>query len=112
MSTILPQSTHGVALFRMQVWNVVHAARWKYRTQKSRQKSPSGFQWVGLQWTAPGVNAITQAFDRLGYNSVSDSRVVYKIIRYFKEGTNSFLFGVVSYSVTVHQLQIKVLITV
>jgi len=26
----------------MQVWNVLHAARCKYRTQKSRQKSPSG----------------------------------------------------------------------
>jgi len=26
----------------MQVWNVLHTARWKYRTQKSRQKSPSG----------------------------------------------------------------------
>jgi len=26
----------------MQVWNMLHAARWKYRTQKSRQKSPSG----------------------------------------------------------------------
>jgi len=26
----------------MQVWNVLHAARWKYRTQKSRQKSPYG----------------------------------------------------------------------
>ena len=25
----------------MQVWNVLRAARWKYRTQKSRQKSPS-----------------------------------------------------------------------
>jgi len=25
----------------MQVWNVLHAARWKYRTQKWRQKSPS-----------------------------------------------------------------------
>ena len=24
----------------MQVWNVLHAARWKYRTEKSRQKSP------------------------------------------------------------------------
>jgi len=31
-------STHGVALMRifwMQVWNVLHAARWKCRTQKS-----------------------------------------------------------------------------
>ena len=26
----------------MQVWNVLHAAPWKCRTQKSRQKSPSG----------------------------------------------------------------------
>jgi len=26
----------------MQVWNLLHAARWKNRTQKSRQKSPSG----------------------------------------------------------------------
>jgi len=26
----------------MQVWNLLHAARWKHRTQKSRQKSPSG----------------------------------------------------------------------
>jgi len=26
----------------MQVWNLRHAARWKHRTQQSRQKSPSG----------------------------------------------------------------------
>jgi len=26
----------------MQVWNVLHAAHCKCRTQKSRQKSPSG----------------------------------------------------------------------
>ena len=26
----------------MQVWNLLHAARWKHRTQKSGQKSPSG----------------------------------------------------------------------
>ena len=30
--------------FKMQVWNVLHAARWKYRTQKSRRKLPSGHQ--------------------------------------------------------------------
>ena len=31
-------STHGVALckFRIHVWNVLQAARWKYRTQKNR----------------------------------------------------------------------------
>ena len=32
----------------MQVWNVLHAARWKYRTQKSRQKSPSGHHFTTL----------------------------------------------------------------
>ena len=26
----------------MQVWNLLHAARWKHRTQKCLQKSPSG----------------------------------------------------------------------
>ena len=26
----------------MQVWNLLHTASWKHRTQKSRQKSPSG----------------------------------------------------------------------
>jgi len=32
----------------MQVWNVLHAARWKYGTQKSRQKSPSGHHCTTL----------------------------------------------------------------
>jgi len=40
----------------MQVWNVLHAARWKYKTQKvakiqdakSRQKSPSGHHRTNL----------------------------------------------------------------
>jgi len=26
----------------MQVWNLLHVARWKHRRQKRRQKSPSG----------------------------------------------------------------------
>jgi len=36
-------STHDVALvrIRMQVWNVLQAARWKYRTRKWCKKSPS-----------------------------------------------------------------------
>jgi len=33
-------STHGVAL--VQVWNVLHAARWKCRTQKIAKNLPSG----------------------------------------------------------------------
>jgi len=37
-------TTHGVALvqLRTQVWNVLCAACWKYRTQKIAKKSPSG----------------------------------------------------------------------
>ena len=43
-------STHGVALqceFRMQAWNVLRAARWKYRTQKIAIWAPSD-NFVGL----------------------------------------------------------------
>ena len=32
----------------MEVWNALHAARWKYRTQKRRQKSPSGHHLTNL----------------------------------------------------------------
>ena len=32
----------------MQVWNLLYAARWKHRTQKSRQKSPSGHHQTTL----------------------------------------------------------------
>jgi len=42
MFTILWHMVWPQCEFRMQVWNAVHAARCKYRMQKSRQKSPSG----------------------------------------------------------------------
>jgi len=52
-------STHGVALgeFKMQVCNVLHAARWKYRMQKSPQKSPSGHH----RTTLSGCISVTKA---------------------------------------------------
>jgi len=34
MSTILPHMVWPYCEFRMQVWNVLRGARWKYRTQK------------------------------------------------------------------------------
>ena len=34
MSTILPHMMWPSCEFRMQVWSVLHVARWKYRTQK------------------------------------------------------------------------------
>jgi len=42
MSAILPHMVWPYCKFEMQVWNLLHAARWKHRTQKSRQKLPSG----------------------------------------------------------------------
>ena len=42
----------------MHVWNVLHAARWKYRTQKWRKNSPSGHQGTNLS----GYIFATKAF--------------------------------------------------
>jgi len=42
MSVILPHIVWPWCEFKMQVWNVLHAARSKYRTQKVAKKSPSG----------------------------------------------------------------------
>ena len=39
MSAILPHMVWPYCEFKMQIWNLMHAARWKYMTQKSRQKS-------------------------------------------------------------------------
>jgi len=41
MSAILPHKVWPQCECRVQVRNVLHVARWKYRMQKSRQKSPS-----------------------------------------------------------------------
>ena len=42
MSTILAHMVWPSGEFKMQVWNVLHGARCKYRTQKVVKKSPSG----------------------------------------------------------------------
>jgi len=42
MSTILRHMVWPSCEFRMQVWNVLHAARCQYRTQKSRQNRHLG----------------------------------------------------------------------
>jgi len=42
MSTILPRMMWSECEFSMHVWNVLRAARWKYRTPKIAKKSPSG----------------------------------------------------------------------
>jgi len=51
MSHVLPHMVWCQSECRMQVWNVLHAAHWKYRMQKNRQKfaicAPS-HNFVGL----------------------------------------------------------------
>jgi len=42
MSTILPHMVWPYCKFRMQIWSVLHVARWKYTMQKIAKKSPSG----------------------------------------------------------------------
>jgi len=54
----------------MQVWHLLHAARWKHRTQKSRQKSPSEKNLVKQQYVlhmSPQYGELrpTSAWDRL-----------------------------------------------
>jgi len=48
MSTILPHMVWPWCAFRMQVWNMLHAASWKYMTQKMTQKSPSAHHCTTL----------------------------------------------------------------
>jgi len=42
MSAILAHMVWPQCEFKMQIWNVLHAARWKYRMQEVAKKSPSG----------------------------------------------------------------------
>jgi len=48
MSAILAHMVWPYCEFRMQVWNVLHAARWKYRTQKIAQNSLSRHHHTNL----------------------------------------------------------------
>ena len=54
MSTILPHMMWPYCEFRMHVWNVLHAARWKYRTQKIAILAPSD-NFVGLYLRSWGM---------------------------------------------------------
>ena len=61
MSTILLHMLWPQCEFRMQVWNVLHAARWKCRTQKKiAKKSPSAHHhrnWSGYIFTTKASKA-------------------------------------------------------
>jgi len=58
MSTILLHMVWPYCEFRMQAWNVLHAARRKYRTQKWRKKitiSAPSHNFVGLYLRNSGI---------------------------------------------------------
>jgi len=57
MFAILPHMAWPYCEFRMQVWNVLYAARWKSRTQKIAKKSPSAH----LRTTLSGYTFATKA---------------------------------------------------
>jgi len=58
MSTILRHMMWSYCEFRMQVWNVLHTARWKCRTQKIAKNWPSGHHCTTLS----GYIFATKAF--------------------------------------------------
>jgi len=48
VSTILPHMVWPYCEFKMQLWNVLHVACWKYRMQKIAKNSPSGHHCTAI----------------------------------------------------------------
>jgi len=55
MCTILPHMVWPYCKFRMHVWNVLHATRWKYRTQKIAKNSTEVSQTLQDVWPSAGL---------------------------------------------------------
>ena len=58
----------------MHVWNVQHAARWKYTTQKSRQKSPSALHRTTLSGYIFTTKACIDNRKKVLNNNISSTR--------------------------------------
>ena len=66
----------------MQVWNMLHARRWKHRTQKSRQKSSPGHHRTTL---SGDIFATKARIDNLKKNLLSSnmsSRYLHNIVNF------------------------------
>jgi len=57
----------------MQVWNVLHATRWKHRTQKTRQKSPCGHHHTNLSGYIVATKACTDNRKKLINSNTSST---------------------------------------
>jgi len=62
----------------MQVWNVLYAARWKYRTQKWRKKSPSAHH----RTTCRTVSSQPRRLSTIGKKLVKQQYVIHMSARY------------------------------
>ena len=75
MSAILPHMMWPWCEFRMQVWNLLHAARWKCRTQKTAKNLPSGHHHTTLSGYIFATKAsIDNREKNLLYSNVSLTR--------------------------------------
>jgi len=66
MSTILPHMVWPCCEFRMQVWKVLHVARWKYRMQKSCHLGT-------IAQLCRAINSQLRHVSTIGENSLSSS---------------------------------------
>jgi len=66
----------------MQLWNVLHAARWKYRTQKSRQKSPSGHHRTTLSGCSFATKARVDNWEKNLLSSNMFSRCPHSMVNF------------------------------
>jgi len=74
MSTILLQMVWPLCKFRMQVWNVLHVAGWKYRTQNIAKNSPSGHHRTTLSGYIFATKAHIDNRKNLLNSSISPTR--------------------------------------
>ena len=73
MSIILPHMVWPLCEFRMQVWNVLHAAHWKYRMQKIAKNSPSAHHRATSLGYILSTKAHTNSWKNLLSSNISSS---------------------------------------
>jgi len=66
----------------MQVWNVLHAARWKYRTQNIAKKSPSGHHPTTLSGYIFATKACIDNWKKNLLSSLISSTCPYNMVNF------------------------------
>ena len=73
MSTMLPHMAWPYCKFRMHVWNVLRAARWKYSRQKISKKSSSGHHPTTLSGYIFAIKACIDNRKNLSSSNISST---------------------------------------